>query len=168
MSLESLSTDFSIELSRFLDSAVENEMTDMSFESFSTAMPNARDTNQISLKMDEINRELEDIKNSFHSSSESPRKSINKPPLNHLDRFESIPANIKAYIRQEIRSFQDKLPDMISNIVRTELAVLIKESSMRLPKSPIKTKPRPPWSNDFSPQKISDSDTISSRLKKQH
>ena len=160
MSLASLSTEFSIELSRFLESAIESEVGNESIESCSTIMPNARHTNQISMKMDQINKELEDIKNSFNASTEilDPRK----PQKNHLDRFDSIPANIKAYIRQEIQTVRDKLPEMISQAVKKEFDNMIKLSndhSVQIKDS------RPPWDNEFT-QKIPNSETIASRLKK--
>lgn len=164
MSLESLSTEFSIELSRFLDSAVESELQDVSFESCSTIIPNARDTNQISMRMDQINQELEDIKNSFHSSTTASVKSsklCSNAHTNHLDRFDSIPANIKAYIRQEIQCLNDKLPSMITQIVKREIE--LKSKNPNVLKSPVKNS-RPPWQDDFTLDKIKP-ETISFKRK---
>lgn len=165
MSLESLSTEFSLELSRYLDSAVESELQDISFESCSTIKPNARDTNQISMRMDQINQELEDIKNSFHSStikSAKTTKILSNTLPNHLDRFDSIPVNIKAYIRQEIQCLNDKLPNMISQIVKREIELKLKNPTVS--KSPVKDT-RPPWDNDFTLDKIPKPETFTFKRK---
>jgi hypothetical protein len=163
MSLESLSTEFSMELSRYLDSAVDSELHDISFESCSTIRHNARDTNQISMRMDQINQELEDIKQSFNPTI-IKRESTKTPTgtcLNHLDRFDSIPGNIKAYIRQEIQCLTEKLPELVSQIIRQELDHLKSNptATARPRKSPVKVS-KPAWDNQFT------SGTISSRLKR--
>lgn len=164
MSLESLSTEFSTELSRYLNSAVQSELEDVSFESCSTIRPNARDTDQISMRMDQINQELEDIKKSFNTTRESNSP---KPSPTGLDRFDSIPANIKAYIRQEIKLLNERLPDMIAQVVRQELAVLISNptAAARPHKSAVKES-RPPWDNEFTSDRIPKLETVSSRLKR--